>query len=127
MCYKLVHEQQNRYDSSELKAENIDYLKLIRKLYRKGKFRLADGVDTYRPEEHDGLIYYECLCLRREELEKKLHKISQDININDVINRLVKQKALKLGKDKRTVKISTLNESVGARRFYAIWLHLLEQ
>lgn len=124
--YKVVHEQQNRYDSSELKAENEDYLKLISKLYRKGKFRLADSADAYRPEEHDGLIYYECLCLRRERLEKRLHKISQDININDVISRLAKQKALKLCGDKRTVKISTLNKSVGAKRFCAIWLHLLE-
>lgn len=124
---RLVHEQQNRYESGKSKAENIDYLKIIRKLYRKEKFRLADSASEYRPEEHDGLIYYECLCLRRKNLEKKLHKVSPDIKINDAIEELKDKNALKLVKDKLTVKISKLDKSVGAQRFYAIKLDVLEK
>lgn len=123
----LVHEQQNRYESGKSKAENIDYLKIVRKLYRKEKFRLADSASAYRPEEHDGLIYYECLCLRRKNLEKKLHKVSPDIKINDAIEELKDKNALKLVKDKLTVKISKLDKSVGAQRFYAIKLDVLEK
>lgn len=70
--------------------------------------------------------YYDCLCLRRKSLEKRLHKVSPDIKVNDVIKVLKDKHALKLVGDKRTVKISTLNESVGAIRFYVIWLHMLE-
>lgn len=124
---RLVQEQQNRYESGKSKAENIDYLKLVRKLYRKGKFRLADSASAYRPEEHDGLIYYECLCLRRKNFEKKLHKVSPDMNIDDAIEALKDKNALKLVKDKRTVKISKLDKSVGAQRFYAIKLDVLEK
>lgn len=124
---KLVHEQQNRYESGKSKAENIDYLKIVRKLYRKEKFRLADSASAYRPEEHDGLIYYGCLCLRRKNLEKKLHKVSPDIKINDAIEELKDKNALKLVKDKLTVKISKLDKSVGAQRFYAIKLDVLEK
>jgi hypothetical protein len=125
--HRLILEQQNRYRPSKVTAKDIDYLKLVRKFYKKGKFRLADSADTFQPEKHDGLIYYECLCLRREKLEKRLRKIYPEIEINDVINGLVEKKALKLVREKRTVKISTLNKGVGSMRFYAIWLYLLEK
>lgn len=49
-----------------------------------------------------------------------------DVKIDKVIDSLVDRNALKLVGDKRTVKISTLDESVGAIRFYAIWLQMLE-
>lgn len=124
---KLVHEQQNRYGSGKSKVENIDYLKLVRKLYQKEKFRLAYSASAYRPEKDDGLIYYGCLCLRRKNFEKKLHKVSPDIKINDVIEALRGKNALKLVKDKRTVKISKLDKSVGSQRFYAIKLDMLEK
>ena len=124
---KLVHEQQNRYESSESKAEHIDYLKLIRELHRKGKFRLADSASVYRPEKHDGLIYYECLCLRQKKLEKRLHEVSPDIKISDVIGALKDKDALRRvnGSGKLTHQISTLDKSVGAQRFYAIKLDFL--
>ena len=124
---KLVHEQQNRYESSKSKAEHIDYLKLIRELHRKGKFRLADSASVYRPEKHDGLIYYECLCLRQKKLEKRLHEVSPDIKISDVIGALKDKDALRRvnGSGKLTHQISTLDKSVGAQRFYAIKLDFL--
>ena len=61
------------------------------------------------------------------QVEKRLRKIYPEIEINDVINGLVEKKALKLVREKRTVKISTLNKGVGSMRFYAIWLYLLEK
>lgn len=124
---RLVYEQQNRYESGMSKAEKIDYLKIIRKLYQKGKFELADNVAAYRPEKHDGLFYYDCLCLRRKSLERRLLKILPDVKIDEVIDSLVKRHALKLVKDKRTVKISKLDKSIGAQRFYAIKLELVEK
>lgn len=124
---KLILKQQDLFESNEPKSEHVNYLKLIRKLYKKGKFRLADGVASYRPEQHDGLIYYDCLCLRRKSLERKLHKVLPDISIDDVIGSLVDKNALKLVKDKRTVKISKLDKSVGSQRFYAIKLEVLEK
>lgn len=123
---KLILKQQDLFESNEPKSGHVNYLKIIRKLYKKGKFRLADDAASFRPEKHDGLIYYDCLCLRRKSLEKRLHKVSTDIKVNDVIKVLNDKHALKLVEDKRTVKISTLDESVGAIRFYAIWLHMLE-
>ncbi len=124
---KLIQEQQERYKPNQLKTEDIDYLKLIRKLYKKGKFRLADSANNFQTEKHDGLIYYKCLCLRRENLEKRLHKIYPNTKINNVIKELVEKQALKLVSDKLTVKISTLNKKEGSKRFYAIWLNLLEE
>ncbi len=123
---KLINEQQRKYSLSKAESKDIDYLKLIRKLHRKDKFRLADSAADFQTDKHDGLIYYGCLCLRREKLEKRLHKISPDIKINDVIKELVDKNALKRVDEKNTVKISTLNKSEGAIRFYAIWLNVLE-
>lgn len=119
---KLIQKQQERYEQNKARTEDINYLKLIRNLYRKGKFQMADSEKTFRKDKHDGLLYYNCLCLRREKLEKKLHKISPDIRINDVVQQLIEMKALKYSGEKRTVKISTLNKSEGACRFYAIRL-----
>ncbi len=123
---KLIQEQQQRYGQNKVEAEGIDYLKLIRRLYRKGKFHLADSADTFREDKHDGLIYYNCLCLRREKLEKKLRKISPNVKIDDAIKELADMGALKRVKDKLTVKIFPLNKEEGAKRFYAIWLNMLE-
>ena len=124
---KLIQEQQDRYRTNKTKSEDIDYLKLIQKLYKNKKFRLANSADTYNPDKHDGLIYYDCLCLRRKSLENRLHKTVTDVNIDDVIGSLVDKNALKLVKDKRTVKISKLDKSVGSQRFYAIKLEMLEK
>lgn len=88
---------------------------------------MADNATAYRPKKHDGLIYYECLCLRRKSLERRLLKILPDVKIDEVIDSLVKRHALKLVKDKRTVKISKLDKSIGAQRFYAIKLELVEK
>lgn len=124
--FQLVQDQQKRYKSNATTVEDVDYLKFLQKLYKESGFRLADSADTFRVGKHDGLIYYGCLCLRRENLEKVIHKRFPYVQINDVIESLVARRALKQGKSKRTVKISTLNKEVGAIRFYAIWLYALD-
>ena len=124
--FKLIQEQQDRYRANKTKSEDIDYLKLIRKLYKNKKFRVASSADTFNPDKHDGLIYYRCLCLRRKNLEKLIHKSLPDAQIDDVIKFLRDRQALKLCKgNKCTVKISTLSKEVGAIRFYAIKLEVL--
>ncbi|MDR1704656.1 MAG: hypothetical protein LBS19_08225 [Clostridiales bacterium] len=121
----LIEAQQARFKASKAEEEQLDYLKLIRRLYKRENFRLADSPETFDPEIHDGLIYYECLCLRGDCLEKRLRRVDKRININDVIRELADRGALKRVQDKRSVKISTLNKDAGALRFYAIWLYEL--
>lgn len=125
--FRLIQEQQKRYSTDANEMEGMDYIRLIRKLYQRKKFRLADSAESFRPDKHDGLIYYGCLCVRREKLEKRLCKISTDIKIEDVIKALIAKNALRTGAEKRTIKISKLNKNVGALRFYAIKLDFLKK
>lgn len=106
----------------------MDYLELIRRFYKSKRFRLAASEKTFDPDKHDSLVYekYKCLCLRRESLEKMLLKVLPGVSMKEVTAFLMAQKALKHDKDKNTVKISTLNKNVGSKRFYAIWLNMLE-
>lgn len=125
---KLIQAQQTRFKPDKGKVEDVDYLKLIRKLYKNKRFRLADSEKTFDPVRHDGLIYdkYKCLCLRSESIEKVLSKNIPDFYMKDVVEFLLNKGALKHDRDKNTVKISTLPKNIGSRRFYAIWLNMLE-
>lgn len=118
----LVRAQNARINPEEQGSEKVNYLKLIRKLYKANDFRLADSVERFKPDKHDGLIYYGCLCLRRNNLEKRIQKIFSDANINDVVKALKVQGALKLVQDKNIVKINGLP----SLWFYAIWLEMLD-
>lgn len=118
----LIQAQQARVRPDEKKLKKLDYLKLIHKLYKSGSFRLADSVKEFSPDKHDGLIYYNCLCLRRESLDKRIRKIFHGARINDVINALLAQDALRLVNNKYSVQISVLD----GLRFYAIWLNMLD-
>ena len=46
---KLILKQQDLFESNEPKSGHVNYLKIIRKLYKKGKFRLADDAASFRP------------------------------------------------------------------------------
>lgn len=118
----LVRAQNARINPEEQGSEKVNYLKLIRKLYKANDFRLADSAERFNPDKHDGLIYYDCLCLRRESLDKRIRKIVRDANINQVVKELKAQGALKLVQDKNVVKINGLPRLW----FYAIWLDLLD-
>lgn len=122
----LIHEQQDRIGLNYEKKREVDFIEFIRKMYKNKKIPIAKSAETFNPKEHDGLIYYQCLCIRREKLEKLIRKYFPDVTVDEVVRKLVAANALKLVRDKRTVKISTLNKEVGSIRFYAIWLHMLE-
>ena len=121
----IILEQQARYKPE---IESVDYLQLIRKLYRCHKIRVASSDKMYHPDKHDGLIHYECLCLRRERLERLLREIYPNVNVNEVIEALTNMHALK--HDSHTarfiIKISSKNKHVKGKCFYGIWLHMLK-
>lgn len=117
----LVRAQNARINPEEQGFGKVNYLKLIRKLYKANDFRLAASVERFNPDKHDGLIYYNCLCLRRDNLKKRIQKIFPGANINDVVKALKAQGALKLVAVKNQVKIDGLT-----CWFYAIWLEMLD-
>lgn len=122
----LIQAQQERFRPRKSELKEMDYVNIIRTIYKKKKLRLADNVESFNVDKHDAVIHYECLCVRRKNLEDILSKFLPSVPIDYVIQGLEKKHALKRVKDKRTVKISTLNKEAGSLRFYAIWLHMLE-
>jgi len=119
----LIQAQQARINPSNEKTEKIDYLKLIRRLYISGDFSLTGSREKFarKKDKYDGLIYYDCLCIRGESLEKQVQKIFHGAKLKDVINALLADDALKKVSEKHTLQISGLN----GMRFYAIWLNKL--
>ncbi|MDE7430588.1 MAG: hypothetical protein K2N34_01505 [Lachnospiraceae bacterium] len=117
---KLIREQQDRYRSRNEDLKQVDYLKLIRKLYKSDSFRLAKSKEQFKLDKHDGLYHYEeCVCLRGESLDKKIRKIIPGSKREDVIKDLLDKNALKTVREKHSVQIDGL-------RFYAIKLEKLE-
>lgn len=119
--HNLVQAQEARFrESIEIKA--VNYLALIRNLYKQGAFHLAKDAENFKPEKHDGLIYYDCLCLRGKRLEKKLLGSTPSLSFVDCISYLLSKGALKLVESKNTVQIN----GTGGKRFYAIKLGKLK-
>lgn len=119
---KLIQAQQARISLDNEKPKKLNYLKLIRDLYKSNRFRLAENAEKFDQNKHDGLIYYECLCLRGKNLDKIIHKEFRNFKHYDMINDLLSKDALKLVAKKNTVQIRQLN----GLRFYAIGLNLLD-
>ena len=118
--HKLVQEQETRYKASE-EVKTIDYLALIRDLYKHDRFRVAKEVKDFDTDEHDGLIWEDYLCLRGKCLEKKIKRIHSNLNFIDCINNLLTRDALKLVRSKNTIQVY----GTGGKRFYAIKLSKL--
>jgi hypothetical protein len=116
----LVQAQEARFKES-IEVKTINYLDLIRDLYKQGAFHLAKDAENFKPEKHDGLIYYDCLCLRGKRLEKKLLSFTPSLSFVDCISYLLSKGALKLVESKNTVQVN----GTGGKRFYAIKLHKL--
>ena len=117
---ELVRAQEKRFREST-EAKTADYLALIRNLYRSGSFRIAKDAEGFNPDKHDGVIYYDCLCLRGKRLNKKLQNVCQGLSMKNCIAFLLNKNALKLMESKYTVQIN----AIGGIRFYAIWLKKL--
>ena len=112
---RLIQEQQARFDQDN-NSDPVDYLALIRNLYHKGFFHVADNKRRFDRNLHDGLLHYGCLCLRGECLEQKLRQLGPKYNLKDCISSLFSAGALKLVGNKYTVQI----EGTRGTRFYAI-------
>lgn len=101
--------------------EKPNYLKLIRTMYNGGSFHLADSAEKLK-DKHDGLLYYNCLCLRGTKLVEKIKKFVPAATLRDIVNALLAKNALKLVNEKHTVQIC----GCGGKRFYAIKLKELK-
>lgn len=118
----LVNAQQNRFRPDVMKVPESNWLKEIRKFYKKGRFHLSDDVKLFDKTIHDGLIYDRCLCLRKDSLTRVLQEKFPHVELNEVLNFLTDKNVLKRTSEKRTIQIGPLH---GAR-FYAIYLDALE-
>lgn len=115
----LIQEQQARFEVDE-EVDYIDYAKIFRKLYKNHVFRLAHSIENFDEKKHDGLIHYDCLCLRGKSLDRELRRRGYQFDRDKVIRGLLEKNALKLVKNKHTVQIRGL-------RFYAIRLDFLDK
>ena len=116
----LVSAQQARFKGSN-GEETIDYLALIKKIYKQDGFCIAKRKKDFKQNKHDGVIHYECLCLRGSRLEQKIKNIDVNFNLGDCIKDLLAQNALRRVEQKNTVQIN----GTGGKRFYAVRLDKL--
>jgi len=122
----LVQEQQIRVwntnqstkNNESCKSNQFNYLWEICKLNKSGAFCLANNQNEFNDALHDGLIHDDCLCLRGEKLESKIRDLGVRTSLNNILDELEAQDALKRGTEKRSVQIS----GTGGKRFYAIKL-----
>jgi hypothetical protein len=113
----LVREQQKRVEQdSDSKGNMPDYRKLIRTMFKGDSFHLAKSAKRFEDAKHDGLIHSKCLCLRGEKLVGKIRKFSPAADLDEICGALLAEKALRAGKEKRTIQIY----GCGGLRFYAI-------
>ncbi len=97
--------------------ESRDYWKEIRKLYREKQFRIVENIDDFGVEQHDGVIYRDCLYFRRE----CLARFFPTANLSEIIDDLERHKVLARGNQKKTKQVYRLN----GLRFYVIPLKYL--
>jgi hypothetical protein len=118
----LVVEQNVRANHGRgYKAINVNYLQIIRSLYRDKRFCLVQNIKDFEAKEHDGLVLGDYLYLRRDKLMVKIKTFEASADFDDVLKSLKIQRALKTGKDSNSRKIG------GSRlRFYAIPLNKLQ-
>jgi len=118
----LVRQQDERVRmSNDAEAQKPNYLSIIHNLYNSKVLRLADDIANLK-EKHYGLIYEDCLCLRSVKLMPEIIKLIPNANLNDVIDSLTAQGAIKPGNDKTSIQIS----GGGGKRFLAIPLKKLK-
>lgn len=113
----LIMAQQDRLKPQDDSLAKVNYLSYIKQLYQAGKFKLAKDMDKFDADVHDGLIHYECLCLRKKCLERYFK--SSDLKL--LTKELKANEALKLNSEdnKNTIQIK------GGKRFYTIYLEKL--
>jgi hypothetical protein len=118
----LVLEQDNRVQQGkDNTSEKIDFLELIRALYKNDVFRLAKSGKRFdsEPEKYDGVVYGGLLCLRGEKLLAKINRTVPCATLKDVKSSLLSGGALWLDGEGK-------NKKVGQRRFVGIRLKKLK-
>lgn len=114
----LVEQQNERVmGNKSTKFEQEDYLQRIRTLYNAGQMSIASDVETFDKEHHDGLLYSNGLCLRRNRLSAYFSESTTE----EIVDFLEEQGVLETGRNSRTKQISKL----GGMRFYVIPLNKL--
>ena len=103
----------------------IDYLAILRLMYRDKHFNLADSVKRFDKYVHDGVIYRDCLYLRRDGLMDRILAYEPAADFDDLVSYLKWHQALKTGKDSK--KSIHLHGGGHGLRFYAIRLAKLRQ
>ena len=102
------------------KPRRVDYLALIRSLYRDCRFRLVESVKDFEAKEHDGIIRGDYLYLRRDRLMMRIRTCEPSAEFDAVLMCLKEQQAIKTGSSSNSRKIG------GSRlRFYAVKLSSL--
>ena len=120
---QIITQNQEQLDANEDPSKDADYLKIIRKLYQNDKFNLASDIKQFNSSNYDGLIYYECLCLRGERIDAEIRKKVYNADRKDWVKFLECKNALKIeGGGKKSVQISGGH----GVRFYAIYLNKLK-
>lgn len=119
----MIQDQDHKFiqDKEELENDDMDCLKVIKKLYKAKEFNLAKNMDHFNPRKDDGLVYssYKCLCLRGECIERVVDEYFPRMSKGQFIQLLKDKNALKLVSEKNTVQIK-------GSRFYAIKLEALK-
>lgn len=97
-------------------------MNIIKELYHNDAFKLAKNQSEFDPDKHDGLIHYECLCLRRECLKRTIGQKYESYDQKCLIEYLKSQGTLKLGKNTNENNIPCWNaQRVNTEAAYLAW------
>ena len=119
MLTMLVKNQNQRVKmTSENVPEKKNYWIEVRELYKSKQFIIAKNSALFQKEIHDGVIHRNKLYLRGESFSKYF----PNDNYEDVIQELVLQGVIEIGKTTYTKQISALK----GLRFYVIPLTVIE-
>jgi len=123
LTYLVMQQEKRVRMSNDGKSDEIDYLGIIRALYKDDVFRLAKSQQEFKEHKHHGLIYNDCLCLRGEKLIEEMNKYGVVAKIDNVADHLERRDSLKRVNDKRTIQIPTPKNNF---RYYVIPLKKLK-
>jgi len=94
----VVAEQNVRAGQGKTIKLDIDYLALIRKLYRDKQFTLVRSAKDFEAMVHDGIIHKDHIYFRRDKLLKKLKVYEPSAEFDDMLENLKRHQAIKTGK-----------------------------
>lgn len=108
---QLIKKQDQRVRQKTFGGQK-NFLNCIQDMYRNESLMIADTLEEFDEQIHEGVMYKNYLCLQRESLEKRFPQNT----IADIVNDLVAKGALDVGKRSASKQIYDLN----GKRFYFI-------